>query len=301
MEGILIAIGIIILLALIYFGVGIYISCRINFVTRRTPAQLYRNEWKENYPHNMINVPHKKMYIKSKLGYDLAAKYFPVKNKKSHKYMLLLHGYNNSSRTCGKYALLFNARGYNCLAPDARRCGESKGRGITFGYYERSDAEQWIEEIYKMDPEAEIGLFGISLGAATSILIASLRSDIKFVVSYCSFSSFKDIILDKGKALYSDFIKIMYPSIVFASFLLTGARADLVDVAAAIKNVECPVLIMHSKADAFTPVSHANRLYQAKPDAYFHTFEKSPHAKAYSTETKAFKDFIYNFLDEISS
>lgn len=299
MEIFIIVCATIFLIAVLYIILGIVSSVKINHRTKNTCAQLHRAEWRENIPDKLINPPCKMMYMKSKLGYDLAARFFPVKDRKSHKYMILMHGYNNCSITCGKYALLFNKRGINCLALDQRRAGESKGRGITFGYFERSDTEQWIEEIYKMDPEAEIGMFGISLGAATAILVSSLRNDIKYVISYCSFSSFKDIINAQGAVMYPKFYKILYPAIVIGGFITTGARLDMVDIEAAIKNVTCPIMIMHSKTDAFTPIDQAYKLLKAKPEAVFRTFEKAVHSRSYSKQPEVFTKYVYDFLESV--
>lgn len=298
MEIVYIIAGLILLSVLTYLFIGIYISLKVNFIRPRTWYQIYRNEWKENIPHKLINPEHKRIYLISKLGYDMSARFYPAKDKKSHKYVLMLHGYSNCSQTCGKYSLLFNAKGVNCLAPDTRRCGESKGRGITFGYYERSDAEQWIEEIYKIDPKAEIGLFGISLGAATANLVASMRSDIKYVVSYCSYSSFKEIILDKGSTIYPVMIKFLYPAIVLGGYITTGARLDMIDIVEAFKNISCPILLMHSKGDAFTPIRHAYRLHEANPKAEMKIFEKAAHARAYSTHTELYTSYLNEFLDK---
>ncbi len=295
---ILIVIGAIFFLALLYVILGLIITKEINFSSRRSHQLLYRNEWKENSPHELINYPHKKIYIKSKFGYQMAGRYYPVKPK-SHKYTILIHGYNNCSITCGKYAKIFNDRGINCIAPDTRRIQETGGKGISFGYYERYDIETWIEEIYKMDPKAEIGMFGISLGAATCILVAEMRIDLKYIIPYCSYSSFKDIVMSKGKDLYPKLIKFFYPAIVIGGFITMGARQDLIDITASIKKVSCPTMILHSQDDDFTPYSQALKLKEAKPDAVFRDFVGPQHARSYATQPVLYTKYINDFLDEI--
>ena len=298
---VLIPIASLIVLFGLYILVGFIGAKKINFVRKRTYAELYRREFNQNVPHELIDPKCQRIYLKSRLGYDMAARFYPSENKSSHKYLLMLHGYNNASQTCGKYALtLFNPRGIHCLAPDSRYLGESGGKGITFGYFERADAEQWIEEIYKMDQHAEIGIFGISLGGAVSILTASVRADIKYIIPYCSYSSYRDIMMDVGKRMMGNLIKFVYPAIVIGGYLTTGARQDMVDVAAALKNVTCPVLIMHSKDDDFTPFRHALRLHQAKPEADFKSFEGPRHARAYTEQPQIYTEYVNEFLDKIS-
>lgn len=294
----IIIISLILLFIALYLLLGAYICVQVSFPKKKTFAQLYRMEWKENFKHNDINPSHAKIILEGRNGYSMFARYFEA-DEHSHKYAVLLHGHNNSSMTCGKYALMFNAKGINCLAPDLRCSGDTGGKGITFGYYETKDVEQWIDEIYKKDPKAEIGLFGISLGAATAIMTASLRNDIKYLISYCSYASYRDIVYDKGKEMYPKLIKLFYPALILSTYLITKARVDTIDIVQSIKKVNCPTLILHSKDDGFTNFSHAIRLKEAKEDAIFRSFEKVPHARAYSLQPELYKRYVYEFLDNL--
>lgn len=64
-------------------------------------------------------------------------------------------------------ARAFHEQGYHVLTPDARAHGESEGSLISLGWNERKDLLRWIDAVLEMDSQAEIVLYGISMGADT--------------------------------------------------------------------------------------------------------------------------------------
>lgn len=289
--------GVIGLLLLSYLIIGLIISNRILKPVIRTEDNIYFEESNgQNISDEVLNAPHERVEIMARNGYKLSARVY-FADKKSDNWIVALHGYNNRSLTMAKYALIFNKLGYNVLAPDMRRSGLSEGKTITFGYYERKDAEDWIEYLYKAYKPNEIGLYGISLGAATVNLVASIRNDIKFVISYCSFSSFKDIILARGPDYFKKII-LLYPSIVIGGYILSKAALNTVNIENAVSNISCPMLILHSKKDAFTPYTQSVKLSKANPNAELYLFEEGAHARAYATSPKEYEKVITDFINK---
>jgi alpha-beta hydrolase superfamily lysophospholipase len=254
-----IAVGIAAASAVVYFVFGLIVAWRILKPAPRSEDVIFKDET-DNHKvlEEVLLSSHTRAEFKGHNGYKLSARIY-LASVKTEKWIVALHGYNNRSLTIAKYARIFNNLGYNVLAPDMRRCGESGGKTVTFGYYERKDTEDWIEYLYKTYGNITFGLFGISLGAATAILVASLRSDAKFIISYCSFSSFKDIIKARGPDYFRG-IMIMYPAIVAGAYMLSRAALNTVDIAAAAGEITCPMLILHSKKDAFTPYTQSLKI-----------------------------------------
>lgn len=76
-----------------------------------------------------------------------------------------------NAETMADYAKMYHDLGYNVLVPDARGHGQSEGDYIGFGWHERKDYVQWIDEILaKNGSEETITLYGISMGAATVMM-----------------------------------------------------------------------------------------------------------------------------------
>ncbi|NCA67612.1 MAG: alpha/beta hydrolase [Clostridia bacterium] len=287
--------GVLGLLALIYVIIGIIIARRILKPPFRTEEMIFQEESvKQKISEDILNSPYQRVEISGHNRYKLSARIYTA-DKASNKWIVALHGYNNRSLTIAKYARIFNKLGYNVLAPDMRRSGLSGGKTITFGYYERKDAEDWLEYLYSNYKDIKIGLFGISLGASTGILVASIRPDIRFLISYCSFSSFRDVIAARGPDYFSK-IMLLYPAIIFGAYILSRSALNTIDIVDAVKDVTCPMLIMHSRKDAFTPYEQALKLSKANPDAKLHLFSEGAHARAYSVSPEEYEKVMTDFI-----
>ncbi len=282
-------------LTLIYLIVGLIIAKRILKPAKRSEEIIFQEEANnQRIPEAVLLAPHQRVGIKARNGYGLSARIY-LAPQASDRWIVALHGYNNRSLTMAKYALIFNKLGYNVLAPDMRRSGQSGGNTVTFGYFERRDTEDWIEYLYKTYGNIVFGLFGISLGAATAILVASIRNDAKFIISYCSFSSFKDIIIARGPDYFRG-IMLLYPAIIAGAYILSRALLSTIDIADAASAIDCPMLIMHSKKDAFTPYAHSLKIAKAAPRAKLYLFEEGAHARAYSISPEEYEKVVTDFI-----
>ncbi|MBM9834180.1 alpha/beta hydrolase, partial [Enterococcus faecalis] len=64
----------------------------------------------------------------------------------------------------------FWSAGYNVLVPDLRGHGRSEGKEIGLGWLDRMDLLLWIDKILEKDPQTQIFLYGLGMGAATLLL-----------------------------------------------------------------------------------------------------------------------------------
>ena len=83
--------------------------------------------------------------------------------------------------------------GYNGLAFDLRHAGASGGRYSSVGYWERLDVEAAVR--YALDQEhaaRPVVLWGVSLGAAASLMAAAETPQVAAVISDSTFLSFDD-------------------------------------------------------------------------------------------------------------
>lgn len=300
MWWIAIPLSIVLLLIAAYLAFAVFISKSAFFVKKRSYETVLYQDEKYNIPRSVSVLPFEKVVIKGSQGYDMTASYMPARDGESHDYFIILHGYNSNRVTANKYANILLDIGYNTLCPDMRRCGETGGKGITFGTFESVDVNLWIDYIYKRDPEARISLYGISLGAATAIMVASKRDDIRLLVSYCSYASLKEITIDRmaAKKVPRALAKALYPAVnAYLKIVLCAPKRET-DICKAIKKVNCPILIMHSTGDRFTDIRHAYKLKEARPDAEFVEFDGAPHGRSYGVYpekySKAVKDFVNN-------
>lgn len=105
-------------------------------------------------------------------------------NKKSSKYVFVVHGYTSSAEKMAIYIKQFYDLGYNVFAPDLISHGKSDGDFYSMGGYDSEDLVFWVKKISKEKNNPDIALFGISMGATTVIntLDKNLPSNVKTVV-----------------------------------------------------------------------------------------------------------------------
>ena len=103
-----------------------------------------------------------------------------ISNKNSDKWAILIHGYTSCGNSIySSFGAIYEALGYNVLAPDLRGHGNSAG-SVSFGYLESLDIYDWIKDLnsnwnrygVNVSPGTII-VHGHSLGAATTLQLAT--------------------------------------------------------------------------------------------------------------------------------
>lgn len=84
--------------------------------------------------------------------------------------VILMHGVRGNRLQTLDRARWLNRQGYTALLFDFQAHGESGGQQITFGYLESRDAQASVQYVRQRFPQAKLGVIGISLGGAASVL-----------------------------------------------------------------------------------------------------------------------------------
>lgn len=218
--------------------------------------KLYK-EWEKEHPYQ-------KIYITSHDQLRLAANLYPQKVK-SHKWAILVHGFRGQKEDLACSARRFFMLGYNILAVDNRGHGESGGDYITMGWEERIDLRDWISYLLDKDPDAEIILYGISMGAS-SVLMASgcgLPKQVRAVIADCGYTSAHDMFLHAAKKLFhlSEFPVISILEMMVKA--KAGYDVKDVNVLEYIKKSKTPIYIIHGECDDYVPTEMGHALYNA--------------------------------------
>lgn len=199
-------------------------------------------------------LPCRSFSIRSYDALMLRGRYFEC--KQGAPIELLFHGYKGSAERdlCGGVARCF-ALGHNVMIVDHRASGESEGHVISFGINESRDCAAWVNLILReIDPDAEIILAGISMGAAT-VLIASgkeLPENVVGVVADCGYTSAKEIIkkVIREMGLPAD---LLYPFARLGAKIFGHFDLEETSPREAMKNCKLPVIFFHGDVDDFVP------------------------------------------------
>lgn len=202
--------------------------------------------------------------LTSEDGLSLSA--YLVSQEGSHRYAVVCHGYQSRARDMGTFARHFYDLGFSVLAPDARGHGNSEGDYIGMGWPERRDIVAWCKQLVAQDPQAEILLFGISMGGATVMMTsgeADLPANVKSIVEDCGYTSAWGEFAGQLKAQFG---LPTFP-IMDVTNLITQMRAGY-DLKAAsaldqVKKSVTPTLFIHGDADTFVPFSMLDEVYNA--------------------------------------
>ncbi len=246
-------------------------------------------------PEELYYLPYDELHTKSDFGYDLCARLY--RQNDDHKWVILAHGLGSGSSAMVRYMTPFRQKGFNCLIPDHRHSAKSGGTSNTFGFYETPDIIRWIEYIYSIDKDAEIGIMGESMGAATAMMTAGRRPDLKFIVEYCGYSDLTAQFADEIKN-FLPFAKILFPIPKLAVRLYCGFKWSSVRPAEEAKNIKCPMLIMHSRADERVNFYHHEIVKKSVPHARVKTFEDSKHGRSQTVHREEFEGAITAFLTD---
>ncbi len=237
-------------------------------------------------------------WLTSRDGLTLHGLYVPQEG--SHRYAVLCHGYGSVPQTMGASAVRFHDMGFHVLAPAARAHGRSEGRYVSMGWLEREDIVDWVGTITAQDPQAEIVLFGISMGGATVMMTAGeeLPANVKCIIEDCGYSSVWD---EFAVQLQDMFGLPTFPVLDTASLVCQIRAGYSFKQASAVEQLEkasLPMLFIHGEEDAFVPYSMLDVVYGAcaSPEKERLSVPGAAHGEAASADPELYWSTVEAFL-----
>lgn len=213
--------------------------------------------WSKEYPAKQYSIT-------SYDGLKLVADYYEQEIN-AGMYCIFLHGYKKKKEDIRLFAKHYYELGYNVLTPDMRSHGESEGEYIGMGYLDKDDLKQWIDFIIEKDPEAQIALHGLSMGAST-IMMASgedLPENVKVMVEDSGYSGVWEEFADKLKSVYG----LPEFPMLYGANIISGMKAGYYfsdgDAVAPLRKNDVPMLFIHGDKDDYNPFYMLDIVYEA--------------------------------------
>lgn len=219
----------------------------------------------------------------------------------THQWAILVHSYRTNHTFMNSYAQAYQQQGYNTLQPDNRAHGQSGGKYIGMGYLDQYDIRCWIDYILKKDPEAEIVLHGVSMGAATLMMLSgqdNLPDNVKAIIEDCGYKSARDYLTWKLKQRFHlpGFPVIPIANIAFK--LSAGYYMDDASALEAVKNSNIPTLFIHGTEDQTVPVEEVYELYEAATcQKEIYIVEGAGHGEALVKNEDEYWIQVFGFID----
>lgn len=237
-------------------------------------------------------------FITSDDGLKLHA-YYCESTAQRGKYVIACHGYTSKADDMGLYAKYFTEKGFSVLMPDARAHGQSEGNIIGMGWPERLDILKWINTIVETDKNAQIVLYGISMGAATVMMTSGedLPENVKAVVEDCGYSS----VFDELKWQANSMAHLPAFPLVHTVSLINEAKSgySLKEASAVsqLKKSHTPTLFIHGSEDWLVNPEMVNTVYDALECEKEKLIVKgAEHAASSSTDPELYWSTIFRFI-----
>ncbi len=222
-----------------------------------------------------------------------------TREEDSHLWAIVIHGYKSSNDSMMRYGARYAEAGYNVLLPDNRAHDESEGKYIGMGWLDKDDIECWIDWIMEQDDEAQIILHGVSMGAATTMMVSGDNPENVYgYIEDCGYTSVWDIF---GSELYKRFSLPSFPVLNLANVVSRMRAGYSFKEASCVEQVEkCenPMLFIHGEDDDFVPVEMGYEVYEAANcEKEFYLVEEAGHAQAELKDPDAYWETVFDFID----
>src|SRR5262245_7004683 len=170
--------------------------------------------------------------------------------------LVYLHGVADNRGSGVGVIQRFVPRGFDVVAYDSRRHGESPGDVCTYGFVEKRDLRRIIDGL----PSDPVILIGSSLGAAVALQEAGSDSRVAAVVAAESFSDLRTVVTERAPWFLPG-------PIVRQAFIVAEQRGrflvDAVSPVQAARTISAPVLLIHGADDKETSPAHSQRIFDA--------------------------------------
>lgn len=246
----------------------------------------------------MASRPYESITINSFDGSKLFARYYHMAdNAPVH---IMFHGYKSSSiLDCSGVSHFAQQLGHNAIVVDQRSHGQSEGSVITFGIKERKDCLAWIQyAIERFGEDVPILLFGLSMGAATVLMVNDLElpKNVKGIIADCPYSSPKEIIMKVAKEMHFP-AHIMLPFVWLGGYFFGHFNLFESSAIEAIKTSELPILILHGNADELVPCDMSkNMILSGAKDIRLELFEGAGHGLSYIILPDKYEKTVITFI-----
>lgn len=215
--------------------------------------------------------------------------------------VMFLHGFHGTRYHAMNWAPMFWERGCDILAYDHRGQGASTPAFHTYGFYEKQDAAialDWFAERAGLE-RAQIGVFGVSYGAATALQMAPLTPGLAFVGADSAFSDLREVLSYQAGSMFPVLTPLLLPGALKMAELRANFDVDEVAPERAVAAADMPIFLIHSLTDEYTFSTHSEDIFANSDQSrtVLHLTDwGSPHARDILTDYPAYRQLFADFL-----
>lgn len=179
--------------------------------------------------------------------------------------VLLLHSVRSDRREMVGRAHFLLEAGYSVLLIDMQGHGETSGKNITFGFRESHDAHEALSFLRARVKGRKIGVIGVSLGGAASLLGESpVKADA--VVLEAVYISIESAVINRVSIRVGKIGEYLAPLLTWQIEPRLGIPLKALSPLNAVKRLKAPVMIIGGTEDRRTPRQESQRLFEQAPE-----------------------------------
>ncbi len=202
---------------------------------------------------------------------------------------------------------MLNRKGFGILMFDLRAHGLSEGKRISGGWHERLDILGAYDYLLSLGvAPADIGLLGVSMGAAAAALAAVEETGIGALVLDTPYASASELILQETaiRTPFPEwFTPVFVPGAVFLARALFDIRVRDMDPERAVSELDYPVMVIYGTEDSRIPPEHSRRVFDASAEGgALWVVEGAGHADSFVKHKSGYADRVEEyFLSRLGS
>jgi fermentation-respiration switch protein FrsA (DUF1100 family) len=211
--------------------------------------------------------------------------------------VLLLPGVRSNRLAMVDRAIASRAAGYSTLLIDFQATGESPGDVITFGWRERFDVIAAVDTLRRLLPGEPIGIIGVSLGGAATLLAAPAL-DIQAVVLEAVYPSIDVAVENRLRMRLGSLGPVLSPLLLVQLGPRLGVSPAELTPVDRIAALRCPVLVIGGLVDQHTTAADTQRLFAAarEPKALW-LVPGAAHVDYYQVSREQYQQRVFGFLE----
>lgn len=228
--------------------------------------------------------------------------YYLPAEEPTNKLVVFAHGYLGNAKDMGLFGKYYHEElGYNLFMPDLRGHGESGGDYYGFGWHDRLDIIDWLDQLVAENPDAEIVLHGLSMGAAT-VLMASgedLPENVRLIIADSPYTSVYDLFAYQLDRMFHLPDQLVLPSMSVLTNMRAGYTLKEASALDQVQKATVPILYIHGEADTFVPTNMTEELANhTKSEHEVITFPDTNHGESIVLHREAYLNEMTSFIEK---
>lgn len=259
-----------------------------------------KTEWGTTYEQLLSQLPEPTEFsVQTFDGLALKGKYFASKEP-AKCVIIAAHGWTSTWAGMLKYVPVLQDCACDLVLYDHRAHGESDKAYPTGGVNEAKDLlvlTEWVQK-NKGFKDKEIGWLGASWGAATVLKAGSKKKKVGFIIADAAFQDWYSAIFERAIRDYGAWTQVVSTGVMQVVSWRTGVAYQEASPLLAAKDIEEPVLLIHSKMDSSTDSQQSVNIakHLNKQSVFHHLTWGGDHTQDVLINKDKYRKLINDFL-----